>query len=85
MLKQRVPWHTPIVMSPGTFLLCATKGGGPKQGTEGDYDWSALASFKGGLTAQLLPGCLADTGHTSLTNEAMSGFIGVILVHPGQM
>ena len=24
---------------------------------------------RGGLTAQLLPGCLADTGCTSLTNE----------------
>ena len=45
------------------------KRGGPKQGMEWSYDWSALDSFKGRLTAQLLPGCLADTEQTSLTNE----------------
>ena len=27
-------------------LLCSMKGEGQKQGTEGGYDWSALASFK---------------------------------------
>ena len=27
-------------------FLCAMKGGGPKQGMEGGYDWSALATFK---------------------------------------
>ena len=42
------------------------KWGGPKQGMEGGYDWPAS---RGGLTAQLPPGCLADTGCTSLTNE----------------
>ena len=42
------------------------KRGRPKQGTEEGYDWSAS---RDGLTAQLPPGCLADTGCTSLTNE----------------
>ena len=30
-------------------FLCATNGGGPKQGMERGYDWSALASFKKGI------------------------------------
>ena len=54
-------------MSPGKpSFLWALRGGGPKQEMEGDYDCSAS---RGGLTAQLLPGCLEDTGHTLLTNE----------------
>ena len=37
-----------MVMSPEELsFLYATKGGGPKQGMEGGYDWSALASFRG--------------------------------------
>ena len=37
-----------MVMSPVELsFLYATKGGGPKQGMEGGYDWSALASFRG--------------------------------------
>ena len=35
-------------MSPEEIsFLYATKAGGPKQGMEGDYDWLALASFRG--------------------------------------
>ena len=49
-----------MAMSPEELsFLYATKGGGTKQGTEGGYNWSALGD---GLTAQLLPGCLEDTG-----------------------
>ena len=80
MFKQKVPWHTSIVMSPEELsFLYATKGGGPKQGMEGGYDWSALASFRVRLTVQLPPGCLADTRQTSLTNE------GLCLVHWGNL
>ena len=39
-------------------LLYAMKWGGPKQGKEGGYDWSALGDR---LTGKLSPGCLADT------------------------
>ena len=36
-----------MVMSPEELsFLFAMKGGGPKQGMEGGYDWSALASFR---------------------------------------
>ena len=37
-----------MVISPEELsFLYATKRNGPKQGTEGCYDWSALASFGG--------------------------------------
>ena len=37
-----------MVMSPEELsFLYAMKMGGPKQGMEGGYDWSALASFRG--------------------------------------
>ena len=70
MLKQKVPWCTSIVMSPERpSFLCAMKGGGPKQGTEGAMIGQLWPASRVILTAQLLPGCLADTGCTSLTNE----------------
>ena len=37
-----------MVMSPEELSsLYAMRGGGPKQGMEGGYGWSALASFRG--------------------------------------
>ena len=37
-----------MVMSPEELsFLYVMKGGRPKQGMEGDYDWSALTSFRG--------------------------------------
>ena len=37
-----------MVMSPEELsFLYAMRGGGPKQGMEGGYGWSALASFRG--------------------------------------
>ena len=37
-----------MVMSPEElYFLYATERGGPKQGMERGYDWSALASFRG--------------------------------------
>ena len=42
------PWCTSLVISPEELsFLYAMKRGGPKQGMEGGYDWSALASFMG--------------------------------------
>ena len=58
-ILQEEPWHTSMVMSPAEpSLLYAMKRGGPKQGTEGGYNWSALGD---GLTGKLSLGCLADT------------------------
>ena len=70
MFKQKVPWCTSIVMSPEELsFLYTMKGGGPKQGTEGSYDWSALASFRGQIDSTTVTRILAGTGQTSLTNE----------------
>ena len=44
---QKEPWCTSMVMSPeGLSFSYAMKRGGPKQGMEGGYDWSALARFR---------------------------------------
>ena len=61
------------------FFLCAMKGGLPKQGMEGAVIGQLWQGSGGRLTTQLLPGCLADTGQTSLTNE------GPCLVHWGNL
>ena len=64
---QKEPWHTSMVMSPEELcFLYVMKRCGPKQGTEGGCDWSASGDR---FTGQLLPGCLADTRQTLLTNE----------------
>ena len=69
-----------MVMSPEELsFLYAMKGGRPKQGTEGGYDWSALASFGEQIDS---------TATTRMSGRLMRGhvqFVGVISVHPGQM
>ena len=60
-----------MVMSPEELsFLCAMKGGGGQsrecKGAMISQLWPASGD---GLTAQLPPGCLADTRQTSLTNE----------------
>ena len=67
-------------MSPEELsFLYAMRGGGPKQGMEGAMISQLWPASEGRLTAQLPPGCLADTGQTSLTNE------GPCLVHWGNI
>ena len=61
------------------------KRGGPKQGMEGGYNWSALASFR----EQIGQGsCHQDISQTLDKHELMRGhvwFFGVISVHPEHM
>ena len=52
-----------MVMSPEELSFSyAMKGGGPKQGMEGAMIGQFWPASGDGLTAQLPPGCLADTG-----------------------
>ena len=53
----------------GPSFLCATKGGGQSRDWKGAMIGQLWPASRGGLTAQLLSGCLTDTGHTLLTNE----------------
>ena len=64
---QKEPWHTSMVMSAEELsFLCYEKGWTKARNGSG----LQLGSFGGGrLTGQLSPGCLADTGQTSLINE----------------
>ena len=45
------------------------KGGRPKEGTEGGYNWSALASFRGQIDSTAATRMSSRHQKTSLTNE----------------
>ena len=69
-----------MVMSPEELsFLYAMKRGRPKQGMKGVVIGQLWPASGDKLTAQLSPGCLADTGQTSLTNE------GPCSVHCGDL
>ena len=57
-------------MSPGNLpFYVPQKGEGQSRDRKGAMIGELWPAPRGGLTAQLPPGCLADTGHRSLTNE----------------
>ena len=67
-------------MSPGNLpFYVLQKGEGQSGGWKGAMIGQLWPASRGGLTAQLPPGCMADTGCTSLTNE------GPYLVHWGNL
>ena len=76
-----------MVMSPEELsFLYATKGGGPKQGMEGGYDWSALASLRGWIDSPAATRMFwqpPDKPHQSMRGYVQC--VGVISVHSGQM
>ena len=77
---QKEPWHTSVVMSPEVLsFLYAMKRVDQNKEWKGAVIGQLWPTLGDRLTGQLSPGCLADTGQTSLTNE------GPCLVHWGNL